>query len=48
GLTKHRTDGALVRLTTVISPGERWSDGDARLRAFALLAVPALNPFVPE
>ncbi|MCB1880971.1 MAG: VPLPA-CTERM-specific exosortase XrtD [Chromatiaceae bacterium] len=48
GLTKHRTDGALVRLTTVINPGERWSDGDARLRAFALLAVPALDRFVPE
>ena len=48
GLTRHRTDGALVRLTTAIGSGEQWSDGDDRLRNFAQLSVPALEPFVPE
>ena len=48
GLTRNRTDGALVRLTTSIGPGEEWSDGDARLQEFALGAVPQLDGFVPE
>ncbi|MCB1752641.1 MAG: VPLPA-CTERM-specific exosortase XrtD [Gammaproteobacteria bacterium] len=48
GLTRHRTDGALVRLTTAIGIGEQWSDGDRRLRDFALQAVPLLDPHVPE
>jgi len=48
GLMRHRTDGALVRLTTLIKPGEAWADGDNRLQVFAQQAVPALEPFVPE
>jgi len=48
GLTRHRTDGAMVRLTTMVRPTEQWSDGDERLRNFAAQAVPALEPFVPE
>jgi exosortase D (VPLPA-CTERM-specific) len=31
GITKGRTDGALVRLTTVIAPGETDADAEARL-----------------
>ena len=48
GLTKHRTDGALVRLTTVIGTGEQWSDGDNRLRKFVMQAVPLLEPYIPN
>lgn len=42
-----RTDGALIRLSTPLAPGEEWSAADDRLRSFARLAVPALMPFVP-
>ena len=48
GLMRHRTDGALVRLTTLVSGSETWSDGERRLQDFAARAVPALAPFVPE
>jgi hypothetical protein len=34
-LTHHRTDGALVRLTTVLRPGEECGPADARLKDFA-------------
>ena len=47
-LTRNRTDGALVRLTTVIQPWEDWADGDRRLREFAALAVPELVRFIPD
>ncbi|MES9906380.1 MAG: VPLPA-CTERM-specific exosortase XrtD [Sedimenticola sp.] len=47
-LTKHRTDGALVRVTTAIGPTEDWSDGDRRLGKFAQEAIPLLEGFVPE
>ena len=47
-LTRNRTDGALVRLTTVLLPGEDPGQGDARLRSFAALAVPKLAEYVPD
>lgn len=47
-LTRNRTDGALIRLTTVIEPGETLEKGDERLKAFATLAVPPLNDYVPD
>lgn len=47
-LTRNRTDGALVRLTTLMQPGEDIERGDARLRAFAALAVPKLEAYVPD
>lgn len=47
-LTRNRTDGALVRLTTLMQPGEDIERGDARLRAFAALAVPRLEEHVPD
>lgn len=47
-LTRNRTDGALVRLTTLMQPGEDIERGDARLRAFAALAVPELEAYVPD
>jgi exosortase D (VPLPA-CTERM-specific) len=47
-LTKHRTDGALVRLTTSIGVGEEWADGDKRLTDFAGKVVPLLDDYIPN
>ena len=47
-LTRHRTDGALVRLTTLLYPGEDPAAGDKRLLAFARKAIPMLGPYVPD
>jgi EpsI family protein len=47
-LTKHRTDGALVRLTTSIGLDEDWSDGDKRLAKFAGEVVPKLEEYIPN
>ena len=47
-LTRNRTDGALVRLTTMMRPGEALSAGDQRLSAFAKLTVPELKPYIPD
>jgi len=48
GLQKNRTDGALVRLTTVIDPNEEWAAGDKRLADFVRDAVPVLSQYVPN
>ncbi len=45
-ITKNRSDGALVRLTTAIRPGELEQDADARLRQFILNLGPTLNGFL--
>lgn len=47
-LTKNRSDGALVRLTTFIPEGHSIDDGDDRLRRFALSALPTLTEYVPN
>ena len=47
-LTRNRTDGALVRLTTALKPGEEPEAGDARLREFASVAVPQLAEHIPD
>jgi exosortase D (VPLPA-CTERM-specific) len=47
-LKRNRTDGALVRLTTVLRPGEDVEAGDARLRAFAHEVVAPLSKYVPD
>lgn len=47
-LTRNRTDGALVRLTTQIAPGEDLERGDERLREFSALAIPQLTAYVPD
>jgi EpsI family protein len=46
-ITKNRTDGALVRLTTEIAPSETERDADARLQSFMHIAVPRLAPYLP-
>lgn len=47
-LARNRTDGALVRLTTVLQPGEDAKVGDARLRAFAHEIAEPLSQYVPD
>ncbi len=47
-LTRNRTDGALVRITTGIKPWEDWARGDKRLSEFAGLVVEELGSFVPN
>jgi exosortase D (VPLPA-CTERM-specific) len=48
GLTRHRTDGALVRLTTPLPTGTSQADGDARLSAFAHAMASRLPDYVPN
>jgi exosortase D (VPLPA-CTERM-specific) len=47
-LTAGRTDGALVRITTVLQPGEDPAQGDRRLVEFAEQAVPRLAAYIPD
>lgn len=46
-VTLRRTDGALVRLTTSVLPGEAIEDTEIRLRAFTREVVPVLHSFLP-
>ena len=46
-LTKHRTDGALVRLITPVYPGERPQAAEARLQEFTRRVMPVLDTFLP-
>ena len=45
---QNRTDGALVRLTTPIYPGEIEDDADKRLQGFIREFVPLLNQYLPS
>ena len=47
-VTRRRTDGAMVRLTTQVRPGEAPEKADERLAAFAREVVPRLEAFVPN
>jgi EpsI family protein len=47
-ILKNRTDGALVRLTTTILPGEREGDADRRLQEFTKIVVPNLAGYLPS
>lgn len=47
-VTRNRTDGALVRVTTPVDRTEDWSDGDRRLQAFIREALPLLDGHVPD
>lgn len=47
-LLKNRSDGALVRVTTFIPPGEGWESGDARLQSFLKDLGPVLETYVPN
>jgi exosortase D (VPLPA-CTERM-specific) len=47
-IRRGRSDGALVRLTTMLEPGETWEAGDARLGAFVQALGNTLSPYVPD
>ena len=47
-LTRNRSDGALVRITTSIPPGKEWADGDATLKSFLDDLGTKLEEFVPN
>lgn len=47
-LTKNRTDGALVRLTTFVPPGQDLAEAEARLQDFSALVIPRLQSYIPE
>jgi hypothetical protein len=47
-ILKNRTDGALVRLTTTVYPGESESDAEKRLQDFTAAAVPTLSAYLPS
>lgn len=48
GLTRQRTDGALVRLVVSLGPGEDVSQGDRLLADFAGVAIDRLRPYIPD
>ena len=43
----HRTDGALMRLTTVLKPGQDISIADKRLEGFSRKIAPLIPQYVP-
>ena len=47
-LTRNRSDGSLVRLTTAVLPNETWADGDVRLNDFGTQLGDTLKRYVPE
>ncbi|MEY8688527.1 MAG: VPLPA-CTERM-specific exosortase XrtD [Leptothrix sp. (in: b-proteobacteria)] len=48
GITRNRSDGALVRLVTPVGAGEGIDAADARLRNFMLAAAPHLGAYLPD
>jgi exosortase D (VPLPA-CTERM-specific) len=47
-LTRHRTDGALVRLITDVPASGSVADGDRRLVDVAARIAPSLNRYIPD
>lgn len=47
-LMNNRTDGALIRLTSSINPGETEMDADSRLKDFMSLMIENVNAYVPN
>jgi len=47
-LTRHRTDGALVRLITPVYGSEELARADERLQEFTKLIVPMLDEYIPR
>ena len=48
GLTRSRTDGALVRLTAFVAPGEDPAEADRRLTSFAKDVSGILTDYIPD
>ena len=47
-LTRHRADGALVRLVSSVNAGETEAIVDTRLQTMAGLVTPLLDRYVPD
>jgi EpsI family protein len=47
-LKRHRTDGALIRLTTQIKPGEEISAADQRLTELSKEIIPLMPAYIPN
>jgi len=47
-LTLNRTDGALVRLNTMVYPGESLDDAEKRLKSFFADVMPLLGDYIPD
>jgi EpsI family protein len=47
-VTRHRTDGALVRLIAPVPPGANESEADRRLTEFASYVAADLTRYVPN
>ncbi|MES0328550.1 MAG: VPLPA-CTERM-specific exosortase XrtD [Gammaproteobacteria bacterium] len=47
-ISKNRTDGALVRFTTLVSPGEDIAKADERLMNFANKVQPFMPEYIPN
>ncbi len=47
-MTQHRTDGALVRLTTLIQPGDTLEAADKRVHDLARQTIPLLDVYVAD
>lgn len=47
-LTKNRTDGALVRLTTAVQPGEDLGLAEQRLVSFTKQIQPLMDKYIPR
>lgn len=47
-LRMHRSDGALIRITTALLPGESMSAAENRLLPFAKRLVPLLKSYIPS
>ena len=44
----NRTDGALVRVTTYLSPDEPLEKADVRIQEFLEKSVPLFDSYVPK
>jgi exosortase D (VPLPA-CTERM-specific) len=47
-MTRNRTDGALVRLTVLVAPGEDLAEADRVLERFAAAVDPYLADYIPD
>jgi exosortase D (VPLPA-CTERM-specific) len=47
-LRLNRTDGALVRLTTNVYPGETEADAEKRMMSFVRVVLPTLTAYLPK
>lgn len=47
-LTSQRSDGALIRLSAAIGPGENEADVEQRVLRFARTIEPQLSRYIPD